>query len=130
MINTILIADDSSTARMIIKKCLEIVGYSEANFLEAVNGAEALAIAKRESIDLVVTDINMPVMDGRQFLARIKSSPRLTSLPVLVITSTSNPTAEKEFLELGAFAVLNKPVNPQNLAEVLENMTDQPNWGI
>jgi len=130
MIKTILITDDSATARMIIKKCLEIIGYAEAEFLEAENGFEALKVVKSNAVDLIITDINMPVMDGRQFLARVKSSPRLTNLPVLVITSTSNPTAESELLQMGAFAVLNKPVNPQNLAQVLESMTNQPTWGF
>jgi len=129
MIQTILIVDDSSTARMIIKKCLEIVGYSEARYVEAANGAEALEKAKTGKIDLIVTDINMPVMDGRQLLRRIKTSPRLTGIPTLVITSTSNPAAEKEFLDLGAFAVLNKPINPSNLAEVLGNIGQEDSWG-
>ncbi len=130
MINTILIADDSATARMIIRKCLEIIGYSEAEFIEAENGAKALEAIKGKAVDLIITDINMPVMDGRQFLARVKASPRLTDLPVLVITSTSNPATENEFLQMGAFAVLNKPVNPQNLAQVLQSMTNQPTWGF
>lgn len=129
MIETILIVDDSSTARMIIKKCLEIIGFSNAHFFEAADGSEALNKAKSQKIDLIVTDINMPVMDGRQLLRRIKASPKLTNVPVLVITSTSNPAAEKEFIELGAFAVLNKPVNTSNLAEVLGSVQKEDSWG-
>lgn len=131
MIQRVIIADDSSTARMIIKRCLEIGGLSDAEFLEANDGAEALEMAKSGQIDLIVTDLNMPNMDGRTLLKHIKSSPRLTVMPVLVISSASNKAIESELVQKGALAVVNKPVTPAAVAAALENLNqDEDNgWG-
>ena len=115
----IIIADDSDTARMFIRRCLEIVGLREAEFIEAANGREALKSAKEEPPDLLVTDLNMPVMDGETLLKWVKTSPRLVDLPVLVVTSAGNPAKEAQLKELGAFAVLNKPVSPAPLLKIL-----------
>jgi two-component system chemotaxis response regulator CheY len=118
--NRIVIADDSATARMFIRRCLEIIGLGEADLLEAENGREALSLVKEHPTDLLVTDLNMPVMDGATLLKWVKGSPRLTDLPVLVITSAGNPAKEAELCSLGAFRVLNKPVSPPALMEALK----------
>ena len=123
MFQTIIIADDSLTARMIIRRCLEIAGLSESIFLDARDGTEALELAKNNKVDLLVTDLNMPKMDGRSLLKHIKASPRLSELPVLVISSVSNPAKAEELLGLGASAILGKPVSPAEIAEVLENLS-------
>lgn len=125
MFQTIIIADDSVTARMIIKRCLEIAGLSEATFLDARDGTEALELVKNNQVDLLVTDLNMPKMDGLSLLKHVKASPRLSELPVLVISSVSNPAKTKELLSLGASAILGKPVSPAEVAEALENLSDK-----
>lgn len=111
----ILIVDDSGTARMFIRRCLEIAGCQDAVFFEAGNGKEALAILKTEPADFVVADLNMPVMDGTGLLKRIKSSPKLHLLPVVIISSACSPAREKELRDMGAYAVLSKPVSPPQL---------------
>ena len=116
----IVIADDSNTARMFIRRCLEIIGVREATFVEAGNGKEALALVKEAPTDLLVTDLNMPLMDGETLLKWIKGSPRLTSLPVVVISSVLNPAREAELLALGAYAVVRKPVSPASLMAKLK----------
>ena len=120
MIENVIIADDSSTARMIIKRCLEIGGCTASHFYEAANGEEALEIAREKPIDLLVTDLNMPTMDGRTLLKYVKASPKLTTLPVLVISSASNEAVKEELLKLGAHAVVNKPVSPAIIAEIIK----------
>ncbi|OEU61044.1 MAG: histidine kinase [Desulfuromonadales bacterium C00003094] len=120
--NRIVIADDSATARMFIRRCLEIIGLGEATLVEAENGREALALLKEEDTDLLLTDLNMPVMDGATLLKWVKSSPRLHDLPVLVITSAGNAAKEQELLALGAFGVLNKPVSPVVLRDALQSL--------
>lgn len=120
----IVIADDSGTARMMIRRCLEIIGLSEAQFAEAENGKEALALVKKEPADLLVTDLNMPIMDGEALLKWVKASPRLFDMPVLVITSAGNPAIAENLLEIGAFAVVNKPINPAKLNEVLADFVN------
>ena len=109
---TILLVDDSSTARMFIRRCLQIAGCQDADFREAGNGRQALDMMKATRFDLIMVDLNMPVLDGRSLLKRIKASPRLCATPVVVISSTSNPAAEDELLAAGAYTVLSKPVTP------------------
>jgi two-component system chemotaxis response regulator CheY len=116
----ILIADDSGTARMFIQQCLEISLEEEVIFHQAANGQEALKLLKSEEFDLLVTDLNMPVLDGRELIRRISSSPRLHGLPIMVITSSGNEARKQELVELGARVVLRKPVNPMIIAEGLE----------
>jgi two-component system chemotaxis response regulator CheY len=117
--NRIVIADDSATARMFIRRCLEIIGLGEAALVEAENGREALSLLKEEDTDLLLTDLNMPVMDGATLLKWVKS---LHDLPVLVITSAGNPAKEQELKALGAFGVLNKPVSPAVLMDALQSL--------
>jgi len=119
---TILIADDSSTARMIIRRCLEIAGCLECRFLEAANGEQALTILGREQVDLLVTDLNMPVMDGHRLLAHVRSMPKLEPMPVLVITSQGNPVLEAHLIEQGADRVIPKPITPGGLQKVLAEL--------
>ena len=122
MFKRTLIVDDSSTARMVIRRCLEIGVPYNMEFFEAINGIEALAILKKEDVDLILTDINMPEMDGRQLLRRIKSSPRLNTIPVVVISSIANPGIESKLLSGGEVAVITKPMSPMVLAEAIESL--------
>ncbi len=108
----IVVADDSATARMFICRCLEIIGLGDAMIIEAENGKEALAKIKEAPTDLLITDLNMPVMDGETLLKWLNANPKLAGLPTLVVTSAGNPAKETELLTLGAMAVLNKPVSP------------------
>jgi two-component system chemotaxis response regulator CheY len=118
-VKRVVIADDSQTARMFIRRCLEIIGLADAHFVEVENGREALARVKEAETDLLVTDLNMPVLDGEMLLKWIKGSPKLCHLPVLVITSAVNAARESELLNLGACGVLRKPVSPAALSQKL-----------
>ncbi len=127
MIQTIIIADDSSAARMVTRRCLEIAGYGEARLLDARDGCEALQLLHEHQPDLLITDLNMPQMDGAALLKKVKASPRFHELPVLVISSMSNPVREEELCSLGAFAVLCKPVSPASLSKVLQSLEARSN---
>ena len=118
----VLIADDSRTARLFIRKCLEIIGLEDVPLSEAGHGAEALEMIKTGDFDLLVTDLNMPEMDGQELLKRVKANPKTTDMPVVVITSAGNPAKEKELISLGALAVLTKPVTPADLLAKLEHL--------
>lgn len=122
----ILIADDSSMARMFIKRCLEICGFQDCEFLEAPNGRVAIDMLKQQPVDLVVSDLNMPEMNGEELLKRIKSSPRLHEIPVMIITSVANPKKVEELRTLNAFAVLGKPVSPATISAALAAIHNQP----
>ncbi len=115
----ILVADDSSTARMFVIRCLQIVGCQDAEFVQATNGREAYEALKEMAADLIVTDLNMPEMDGATLLKKVKASPRFNDIPVIVITSAHNPAKSEELQKLGAMAVLEKPVSPPALLAVI-----------
>jgi two-component system, chemotaxis family, chemotaxis protein CheY len=119
---TIIIADDSKTARMVTRRCLEIAGGEEIEFLEAADGQAALELVRHHNTDLVVTDLNMPVMDGTALIRIIKSSPRLHEIPVMVVSSMSSQTRIEELLTLGAFVVLAKPISPAAVMEALDKL--------
>lgn len=121
----IAIVDDSGTARMFIQRCLEVIGFAGAVFIESANGKEALEKARQEPVDLLVTDLTMPVMDGETLLKWLKGTPALKELPVLVISSAGNPAKEAELLKLGALAVLAKPFTPADLYRVLAPILPQ-----
>ena len=120
----IIIADDSATARMFIKRCLEIIGLGDAEIVEAEHGKEALAAAKEKLPDVLLTDLNMPVMDGETLLKWVKASPKLCELPVIVNTSAGNPAKEAQLLQIGARQVLNKPVSPPVMMQALADFLD------
>ena len=120
----IIIADDSATARMFIKRCLQIIGLGDADIIEAEDGKQALEAAKEETTDLLLTDLNMPVMDGETLVKWVKASPKLCEMPVIVITSAGNPAKEAQLLELGAHRVINKPVSPPVMMDALADFLD------
>ncbi|MBE9486420.1 MAG: response regulator [Chloroflexi bacterium] len=120
----IIIADDSATARMFIKRCLQIIGLGDAEIVEAEHGKEALAAAKEQCPDILLTDLNMPVMDGETLLKWVKASPKLCELPVIIITSAGNPAKEAQLLKLGARQVINKPVSPPVMMNALKDFLE------
>ena len=120
MSKKIVIADDSKTARFLIRQYLEMAGFYQAEFIEVESGREALDHLKENSVDLVITDYKMPEMDGLDLLRRIKASPKLHDLPVLVITSFANQAKIDELLENGAFAVLQKPLSLAKLHDMVK----------
>ena len=120
--NTILIVDDSSTARMIIKQCIEIAGFRDWAFIEARNGEDAWEILQHERVEMIFTDLNMPVLDGRMLLKRVKTTSAVSSTPVIVVTSSINPAQEADLIGLGASAVVGKPVSPAKVYKVLAGL--------
>lgn len=116
----IVIADDSSTARLFIRRCLKTAGLEKASIIFSTNGQEAFDLLKNEPADLLITDLNMPVMDGETLLKWLKADPKLSEIPVLVVTSAVNPAKKSELLQLGAYAVLSKPVTPAAIGDKIK----------
>ena len=119
-IKKIVIADDSALARMFIRRCLEIAGLGDSEFSEANDGVEALQLLKEINADMLVTDLTMPNMNGIELLKRISASPRLSGLPILVVTSAGNEEQRKQLYELGATRILSKPLSPPKLVEAID----------
>jgi CheY-like chemotaxis protein len=122
MEKTILVVDDSALARMFAIRCLQIAGQSKAIFLEAEHGQAALDVMRSTAIDLLVTDITMPVMGGVDLVKQMKEIEKLASIPIIVITSAGNQAERQALEEYGAKAVLTKPLTPPMMAEVLDRV--------
>ncbi len=113
----VLIVDDSSTSRMITRRCLEMASSDPMTFLEAPDGAEALSVLQNESVDLIITDINMPKMDGMTFVWKVKMNEQLENTPILVLSSMKNERMEHALLGLGVTSFIQKPISPAKVAE-------------
>jgi len=115
---TILIIDDSSVMRKIIERALRQVGLETATVLEASNGSEALEVLKTNgTIDLILSDINMPVMDGLEFLRQKTSQGLAKGVPVVMITTEGSEQHVKEALANGAKNYIRKPFTPEQVKE-------------
>ncbi len=112
-----------------IQRIFEIAGWQDATFHQAGNGKEALDLLQTEEMDLIMSDYNMPEMDGAQFLNALRSDAKFAKLPVIMITSIGNEAREKQLLEAGANAVLPKPVSPPQLSETLVSLFGEVNGG-
>ncbi len=108
----IAIVDDSATARLFIRRCLEIIGFFEADFIEAENGKDALTKIREEQPDLLITDLNMPLMDGETLLKWLKTSPRFGNRGYSVRgeAEDSDPDTDPEEAEIfgGRMILLNR----------------------
>ena len=114
----ILVVDDSAVMRAILARTLRLSGLRIDSIHEASNGQEALRVLARESIGLVLLDINMPVMGGEELVARIRAEPAMAELPLLVISAERNEKRICRLRERGAKFV-HKPFTPEGLREVL-----------
>ncbi len=119
MKRTILIVDDSETSRMIIRKCFTMTGDEESTFLEAEDGIHALSTLMEFRVDLVVTDLNMPRMDGMTLLRKLRKGDQTKAIPVVVISSMGNDHLDQELKDLAVTAVIRKPLTPSKVRDAL-----------
>jgi two-component system chemotaxis response regulator CheY len=119
MAKTALIVDDSPLMRKIIKKNLSKI-VDNWSFFEACDGADGLDKVRDNSIDIIFSDINMPVMNGLEFISHLRRNSESRNIPVVVITSEGN----EEFIDLsarlGAAGYIRKPFTPQKFRLLLD----------
>lgn len=119
----ILVVDDSATARMVAKKSMQMVGVEEViEFQEAIHGADAITKLENERFDLVLCDVNMPVMSGFTFIRNIKMDERFNKIPVIFVTSLANDARSQNLLKMGAVAVISKPIKMAILKRVCQHL--------
>ncbi len=116
----ILAVDDSPTMRRIIINTLKRAGYSDV--LEASDGRDALAKMKVEKVNFVITDWNMPEMDGLAFVTALRSMGEYKSLPILMVTTRSVKDDIMEALKAGVNNYIVKPFTPDTLKEKIEQV--------
>ena len=115
----VLIVDDSKSVRSVIKKIITISGFRMDQCYEAVNGKQALEILSKESVDVILSDLNMPEMNGLELLAAIKADSRLQEIPVIIISTEGSDEKRKAVLEMGAKQFIKKPFSPERVRKVL-----------
>lgn len=117
----VLIVDDSPAMRAFIRRVLELSGLEVGRCLEASNGEEALRLLEDNWVDAVLTDINMPQMDGEELLRRMSGHEVLRLIPVLVVSTDRTEGRIQKMLTLGAKGYVTKPFSPETLREELEH---------
>jgi two-component system chemotaxis response regulator CheY len=118
----VLIVDDSAAIRKILHRVLRQTGIGIREIHEAGNGQEALDLLRTRTVGLVLSDINMPKMDGLQMLAAIKNMPTRRGIPVVIITTEGGEAKVAEAVKLGAAAYLRKPFTADQIKEKLANL--------
>jgi two-component system, chemotaxis family, chemotaxis protein CheY len=114
---TVLIVDDSSVMRKIVERALRQAGLDLTRVIEAGSGREALGLLAQERVHLIVSDINMPIMDGLEFLRQAQSQSLVRGAPVVMITTESGEEHVREALKAGAQGYIRKPFTPDQVRD-------------
>ncbi|KZD06196.1 hybrid sensor histidine kinase/response regulator [Oceanibaculum pacificum] len=118
---TVLVVDDSVTTRIMEKNLLEASGY-EVRI--AKHGLDALDILKRERIDIIVSDVDMPVMDGFELTSRVRADPALSGIPVILVTALESPEDKRRGMDLGANAyIVKSQFDESQLLDIVRRVT-------
>ncbi len=120
----ILIVEDSSTMRALLGSALEELGYA-VKISEASNGFEALRILPRERYDLIITDINMPDINGLELVSFVKNDDKYSSIPLVIVSTEGTERDREKGLGLGADAYLVKPFEPDELCQIVRDLLEQ-----
>lgn len=118
----VLIVDDSPATRSFIRRAMRLSGMPIDQYLEASNGEEALAVMHTERVDAVLTDLNMPVMDGEEFVRRLRDDASISSVPVIIVSTDATAHRVDTMLSLGACGYLQKPFGPEQIRNEVERV--------
>lgn len=116
---TILIIDNEAPNRILLERVLSSRGY---HCISASNGQEALDLLDRETVDLVLTDLSMPVLDGFRTAQLIRMRPNLASVPIVAVTAYSSSDEEETAKRMGCTEYLTKPFKPRQLLELVQRL--------
>jgi len=112
-----LIVDDSSVMRKIVERSLRQAGLDPLTVLEAGSGTEGLEILKGKQVDLILSDINMPSMDGLEFLRQLRAQNLAPGIPVVMITTESSEEHVRQAIAAGAQGYIRKPFTAEQVKE-------------
>ena len=117
-----MIVDDSAAIRKILQRVLRQTDIPIGEVLEAGDGVEALKILKDRHVNLILSDINMPNMDGLQFLAQLKANDKWKSVPIVMVTTEGGQGKVIEAVQLGAAGYVRKPFTAEQIKEKLTGL--------
>lgn len=118
----ILVVDDSVTVRAVIIKTIGLAGIDTNEIFQAGNGEEGLAALEEHWVDLVFSDINMPIMGGVEMVKRMKEDDEMKNIPVVVISTEGSVTRVEQLKQQGISAYIRKPFTPELVREVVEKV--------
>jgi two-component system chemotaxis response regulator CheY len=118
----ILIVDDSAAIRKILQRVLRQTDLAIGEVHEAGDGVEALAALQNRKVDLILSDINMPNMDGLTLLSRLREMDKLKGVPIVMITTEGGQGKVMEAVELGAAGYVRKPFTPEQIKEKITSL--------
>lgn len=122
----LMIVDDSPAMRAFISRVVELSGLDVGKCLLASNGQEALDLLREHWVDIIITDINMPTMNGEEFVRCLEKDEMLRSVPVLVVSTDGSEHRVQRMLSLGAKGYVRKPFSPELLRERVEQLLGAP----
>ena len=125
----VLIVDDSRSMRGVIKKIISISGFKMDQCLEAGNGKEALEVLAGNWVDVIMSDVNMPEMNGFELLEELKRDELLKNIPVVIITTESSEDRMEYAISLGAKGFIKKPFLPEEVKKILHEVIGVDNEG-
>ena len=108
--------------RLVIRRVIQLSGFAVESFVEAGDGVQALCALRRQAVDVVLTDINMPNMNGEQLMIALQAEDKLRRLPVVVVSTDATRHRIERMLDLGAKGYITKPFQPEALREELERV--------
>lgn len=115
----ILIVDDSETMRAAIRKVIQMSGVPVGNFHEAAHGRDALGLLEDSWVDVILSDINMPEMNGMELLEKLKSNAVFANIPVIFITTEASEARMAEAKKIGVAGYIKKPFLPETIKKIL-----------
>jgi two-component system chemotaxis response regulator CheY len=122
----VLIADDSPAMRAVIRRVIQLSGFEVEAVIEAADGREALSLLRSQPVDVILTDINMPNVNGEQLLCLLHQDNSLRATPVIVVSTDATENRIHRMLALGARGYITKPFYPETLRSELERVLGGP----
>jgi len=118
----VMIVDDSPSMRAFVRRVIDLSGFEVDACLNAGNGVQGLAMLEQQAVDIILTDINMPEMNGEEFLRHLEEHERYRTIPVVVISTDATENRMHRMLQLGAKGYIAKPFSPEALRGELERV--------
>ena len=122
---SVLIVDDSPVMRTFIRRVMKLAGFEDAEYIEAADGLEALERLRTRRVDVILTDVNMPRMNGEELLRELAKNGTLASVAALVISTDATRDRVQRMLALGAHGYITKPFSPEALREELDRVVGE-----